>query len=162
MEEGVLQEEIEKDDDGNLIEEDVESPSQEEIQKPKSRVLEHETIFIQKAEVLLKNPDAMYDPRHTLMVAQSYGFKRGVLHLLRRMGLYHDILHLHMENGDSENVLKVCKEYGPGDANMWVHALSFFASRSGDATDEISEVLACKSPFRVVHSLFGWSGEIDS
>jgi hypothetical protein len=83
-----------------------------------------------EATRLLQQYEGMYDDRHALLLVQTFHFTDGVLFLYEKMGLYHDILHMHMENADPQAVVRTCEQYASGDANMWSQVLAYFAQLS--------------------------------
>ena len=40
-----------------------------------------------------------------------------------------------------KEILDICKKYGPSDRNLWVEALSYFASKEDDCKTYLMEVL---------------------
>jgi len=82
-----------------------------------------------KALELLKRPEARYDLEHALVLAQMHDFRTGTLYLYERAGLFQQILLYHMEHNDYDQVMDTCRRHGRQDPNLWVQALSYFASR---------------------------------
>jgi len=92
---------------------------------------------------LVCTPDAKYDEGHALVLTQIHDFKQGQLYLYEKMTLYDEILQIHMDNNDYDNVIKACKKYAKHDANLWVKALQYFGDKdpSLDCKQEILEIL---------------------
>ncbi|KAH3745027.1 Vacuolar protein sorting-associated protein 11 [Pelomyxa schiedti] len=90
---------------------------------------------------LLTDPSAHYDPDHALVLCQTYGFKQGVLYLLEKLQLYHEIIQYYMENEDYEPLIKACAKYGEKDSNLWIEVLSFLSSRP-NCQQYVEEVLS--------------------
>lgn len=81
-----------------------------------------------RALELLKRSEASYDLDHALVLAQMHDFKDGILYLYEKALLFQQILQYHMEHNDYEQVMDTCKRHGRQDPNLWVQALSYFAS----------------------------------
>ena len=90
----------------------------------------------EKCLSLLRTSKAEFNDDHTLILCQMHDFKEGVLFLYERMKLFHEIVHLHMQDGKYEEVVRACTRYGDKDPNLWVMALSYFATKRGDACKE--------------------------
>jgi len=92
---------------------------------------------------LLTNPEAKYDEGHALVLTQIHKFKQGQLALYEKMTLYDEILQVHMDHNDYENVIKACNKYAKRDHNLWVKALQYFADKdpSLDCKHEILDIL---------------------
>ncbi|XP_064382449.1 vacuolar protein sorting-associated protein 11 homolog [Halichondria panicea] len=93
-----------------------------------------------RALELLKRPEASYDLDHALVLAQMHDFKDGILYLYEKALLFQQILQYHMEHNDYDQVMDTCKRHGRQDPNLWVQALSYFASVE-KCKDFIAEVL---------------------
>eukprot|EP01105_Mastigella_eilhardi_P017822 TRINITY_DN4108_c0_g1_i3.p1 TRINITY_DN4108_c0_g1~~TRINITY_DN4108_c0_g1_i3.p1 ORF type:complete len:508 (+),score=152.35 TRINITY_DN4108_c0_g1_i3:1433-2956(+) len=96
---------------------------------------------LKKAEDLLKFSWHSYNPDHALVLCKTHCFTKGVLLLLEKLNLYHDILQHHMENKDYLQILDACEKYGEKEPNLWMQALSYFSCRD-DCQDYITTVLS--------------------
>lgn len=94
----------------------------------------------QKAMTLLTG-DKPYDKDHALVLVQTHNFRAGILYLYEQLGLFQEIVQYHMENNDHDGVIRACKKYGETDSNLWVQALSYFASKDENCEAKIIEVL---------------------
>eukprot|EP01094_Clydonella_sp_ATCC50884_P020731 TRINITY_DN4366_c0_g1_i5.p1 TRINITY_DN4366_c0_g1~~TRINITY_DN4366_c0_g1_i5.p1 ORF type:complete len:934 (-),score=319.64 TRINITY_DN4366_c0_g1_i5:233-3034(-) len=95
----------------------------------------------QKALALLLNDKAMFHENHALVLAKMHGFHDGVVLLYERQHMYNEKLHYFMELHNYDEILKTCKRHGDVDDDLWVQALSFFASQQQKCESEIKEVL---------------------
>lgn len=93
-----------------------------------------------RALELLRRPEAKYDIEHALVLAKMHDFREGILYLYEKTNLFQQIVHYHMEHNDYDIVMETCKSHGHQDPNLWVQALSYFASKS-DCKEKIVEVL---------------------
>lgn len=91
---------------------------------------------------LLRNPAAKYDDHHAMVLAQIYDFKPGILYLYEKAKQYQQIVQYYMEKDAYADIIDACKKYGTADRNLWVQALSYFASKEEDCKAQITEVLA--------------------
>ncbi|XP_046856298.1 vacuolar protein sorting-associated protein 11 homolog [Xenia sp. Carnegie-2017] len=96
-----------------------------------------------KALSLLQNFEGKYeiDNDHAMVLSQMHNFKAGILLLYEKSKLFHQILRYHMEHDEHVNVMETCRKYGSQDSNLWVQALSYFASKENDCRKYIMEVL---------------------
>jgi hypothetical protein len=101
---------------------------------------EREARF-EKARQLITSPDAKYDAHHALVLAQRYDFSAGVMLLLEKLNMYHEIVQYHMERHEYRQIIQSCNQFGERDPNLWIQVLSYFASISDECSAEISEVL---------------------
>ncbi|KAI9366915.1 hypothetical protein DFJ73DRAFT_755623 [Zopfochytrium polystomum] len=101
----------------------------------------------QKTLSLLKNPKAIYDADHTLVMCELRGFQDGILLLLEKMNRYEDVMRFHMENNNYASVIATCRQHGDKDKGLWSQALTYFADKvasdesSQEASQELAEVL---------------------
>jgi len=94
-----------------------------------------------KALDLLTNTQSKYDDDYALILCKLHDFRDGLLFLYEKLQLFHEIIEYYMENDEYDNILKACKRYGDKEPNLWVEALSYFASKDKDYPKEIIEVL---------------------
>jgi len=98
----------------------------------------------EKAMGLLQDTKAKtnsYDVDHALFICQINDFKPGKLFLYEKNKLYMELLFHHMEEKAYAEIMKVCKQFGDKEPNLWIHALSYFAKQDADVTREIVEIL---------------------
>ncbi|KAJ8020828.1 Vacuolar protein sorting-associated protein 11-like [Holothuria leucospilota] len=95
-----------------------------------------------KAMDLLQTGEDRYDMDLALVLCQKHNFSKGILYLYEKAKLYQQILHYHMEYDKYDNILDVCKRYGTQDPNLWVQALSYFATKEKDCKPYIVDVLS--------------------
>ncbi|XP_005091075.1 vacuolar protein sorting-associated protein 11 homolog isoform X1 [Aplysia californica] len=91
---------------------------------------------------LLKNPDANYDIDQALILCQMNNFKAGILFLYEKAHLYQQILRYHMEHREYVHVIEACKKFGQQDPQLWVQALSYFASKEENCKSQLMETLS--------------------
>jgi len=102
---------------------------------------------LEKARQLLQESRGVrYDRHHALVLCQRYGFDAGVLILLEKLEMYYEIIQTHMERHEYARVLQDCFKFGKQDPNLWIQALTYFASLDDDGTGvkyekEIADVL---------------------
>ncbi len=82
---------------------------------------------------ILRSEDAKYDVDLALVHCQLHEFRKGFLFLLEDMGLYSQMLQLHLETGDVAAVIQTCRAFGPQNPRLWVEALTA-VTKEGDAT----------------------------
>lgn len=95
-----------------------------------------------KAMDLLQTGEDRYDIDLALVLCQKHNFSKGILYLYEKAKLYQQILHYHMDHDKYDNILDVCKRYGTQDPNLWVQALSYFATKEKDCKPYIVDVLS--------------------
>ncbi|PIK39430.1 putative vacuolar protein sorting-associated protein 11-like [Apostichopus japonicus] len=95
-----------------------------------------------KAMDLLQTGEGHYDIDLALVLCQKHNFSKGILYLYEKAKLYQQILHYHMDHDKYDNILDVCKRYGTQDPNLWVQALSYFATKQKDCKPYIVDVLS--------------------
>ena len=94
-----------------------------------------------------------------MVLTRQHGFDKGVLYLYEKMGLYHEIVQIHMERGKHSQIIKACRKYGDRDKNLWVQALGYFAQTKETCESEIQDILEhierhnLMPPLRVVQIL---------
>ena len=92
-------------------------------------VREEKVAKERRALELLKKSDATYDLDHALVLVQLHNFSAGILYLYEKSELFQQILLYHMEQQDPKSVMETCIRNCTRDVNLWVQALSFFASK---------------------------------
>eukprot|EP01135_Chromosphaera_perkinsii_P001580 Nk52_evm50s207 gene=Nk52_evmTU50s207 len=107
----------------------------------------------QKALALLDNEAANYDLDHAMVLCQMYDFCPGILYLYEKAGEYQQIIQYYMQKDDYENIAISCKRYGRRDSQLWVQALSYFASNERNCTKYIAEVLGYIEKFNLLPPL---------
>lgn len=95
----------------------------------------------EKAMALLTNPEAQFDIDHALVLVQTHNFPRGLLYLYEQLGLFNEIVQFYMEHNDSANIIRTCRQHGDSDPNLWVQALTYFASQEKPSQEDIAQVL---------------------
>ena len=90
---------------------------------------------------LLKNPQASYDADQALIMCQVHKHRPATLYLLERLRMYKELVQYHMDHNEHKNVITACKKFGDRDPSIWVQVLTYFANKSEDCRNEISEVL---------------------
>ena len=71
---------------------------------------------------LMEQPQANYDDVSALCLSQLHQFSAGQLFLYRKLHMYHMVLELYMELDDNAELLRLCKQYGDNDPNLWIQA----------------------------------------
>eukprot|EP00474_Spongospora_subterranea_P009075 CRZ09533.1 hypothetical protein [Spongospora subterranea] len=104
---------------------------------------------------LLATRQTKYDPELALVLTKRYGFTPGVLFLYRKLNLYVDILEHHIQFEAVDAIIETCQTYGTVEPNLWLRALSFFASSTQHAQhpDSIRHVLLNIHQSRLLPSL---------
>jgi vacuolar protein sorting-associated protein 11 len=95
-----------------------------------------------KALKLLHTSKAEFNDDHTLVLCQMHNFREGILLLYERMKLYQEIVQHYQEHDEFDNVVAACKRYGDKSPNLWVSALSYFASKKGADANAVKQHIA--------------------
>ncbi|KAI9023191.1 hypothetical protein DFJ74DRAFT_606005 [Hyaloraphidium curvatum] len=97
-----------------------------------------------RAMALLKDPNANYDPDHSLVLCQSRGFSEGVLYLTEKLQLFNDLMRLHMQARNYPAVVAICLGHGDEHVALWTESLAYFAAEADDprAQTELHRLLA--------------------
>jgi len=74
--------------------------------------------------------EGKYDKHHVLFLFQMYNYSDGVRDLCEKLSLKQELLSFYMQNEDNPKILEVCCKHGDTDTDMWIQALTFYATRS--------------------------------
>jgi hypothetical protein len=91
---------------------------------------------------ILTDPKVPLDVDQAMMLCRMYRFRRGLLRLYEKQGMYRDIVQFYMEADDYDNVIRTVKKHGDKEPNLWLNTLTYFAQRP-HCQQEIRDVLAC-------------------
>jgi hypothetical protein len=90
---------------------------------------------------LLKASNANYNVEHALILCQLHNFEKGILYLYSRLQLYNEIVAHHIAHHQHSKIIKACKKYSLSMPNIWLQALSYFASTEEVCADEITIIV---------------------
>ncbi|XP_033330810.1 vacuolar protein sorting 11 [Megalopta genalis] len=109
--------------------------------------------YEQKIVSLLQSSEACYDKDQILILCHQYNFRRGLLFLYEESKLYQEMLRFHLREGDSEQVLAICKRFGHQDPNLWVQALWSVARNKEAPTKLLADILTYIAQERLLSPL---------
>lgn len=98
--------------------------------------------YEQKIVRLLQNSEACYDKDQILILSHQHNFRRGLLFLYEESKLYQEILRYHLLEGDGEQILATCKNFGQQDSNLWIQALWSLAENKNAPTKLMTDILS--------------------
>jgi len=111
---------------------------QEDSSHPETKEEKEERL--EKArQLLLGSRTIHYDQHHALVLCQRYGFDSGVLILLEKLGMCYEIIQMHMDRHEYSRVLQDCHKFGSQDPNLWIQALTYFATLDDDDSHQSYE-----------------------
>ncbi|XP_078033958.1 vacuolar protein sorting 11 isoform X1 [Augochlora pura] len=109
--------------------------------------------YEEKIVSLLQSSEACYDKDQILILCHQYNFKRGLLFLYEESKLYQEMLRFHLREGDSEQVLAICKRFGHQDPNLWVQALWSVVRNKEAPTKLLADILTYIAQERLLSPL---------
>lgn len=82
-----------------------------------------------KEKILAKltDPNSHHDVGQVMLSCQRNNFIEGVLHMYQKLEMYDLILAHYIHQYDNDNILKICKEFGDTNGQLWVKAFQHFS-----------------------------------
>jgi hypothetical protein len=74
----------------------------------------------------LQNTSKKPDNNVLLSLFKMYDFDEGIVTLCRQLNMREDLLNFYISRNRDEDIIKLCKEHGVDEVNLWIHALKYF------------------------------------
>lgn len=98
--------------------------------------------------LLQQHASLPYDPSHAMMLCAVENFSDGLILLYERMGLYEDVVRLHMESGSSTQVVSSLQRYGGVRTELYDAVLRYLISSPALLEQHTSDLLAILETIR--------------
>ena len=90
---------------------------------------------------LIMNVQYKYEDEYALVLCKLHNFQEGIIYLYEKLQLYQEIVEYYMEHNKYSDIISTCKQFGNKEPNLWIQSLNYFAIKTEDCTNEISEIL---------------------
>jgi hypothetical protein len=100
------------------------------------------TYYEDRLEQILRDCKDRYEKEHVLMLFQLYNYNKGVVYISALMKNQNELMYNYLKEHDAQRIWETCETYGEQDDDLWVQALTYFASRNDtDSMEYIKRIL---------------------
>lgn len=89
----------------------------------------------------LQNTSKKPDNNVLLSLFKMYDFDEGIVTLCRQLNMREDLLNFYISRNRDEDIIRLCKEHGVDEVNLWIHALKYFVKPELRKVNYIPEIL---------------------